>query len=244
MPPSARCSRATSTAHPASAWSLPLPPVHSRTRDEREEAMVDIIEDIAEIREIYGASGRTGGQEAIAAARKAFARFHRAVAVPRHRVGDPRDAATPRPRATRRALCACSTTTTLLIPDRLGNNRVDTIGNLLTSPGVGLIFFVPGLRETLRVNGRARITTDPALLETVRGARQGAAQRHPGDRRGSLFPLRQGADPLRSVEPGKACRAIGFPVARTHHHRADRRGWLGRGGRALYRATATSTRLY
>ena len=55
--------------------------------------------------------------------------------------------------------------TTLLIPDRLGNNRVDTIGNLLACPGVGLIFFVPGLRETLRVNGRARITSDPALLE-------------------------------------------------------------------------------
>src|SRR5579862_5417221 len=54
---------------------------------------------------------------------------------------------------------------TLLIPDRLGNNRVDTISNLLAAPGVGLIFFVPGLRETLRVNGRARITTDPALLE-------------------------------------------------------------------------------
>jgi hypothetical protein len=53
----------------------------------------------------------------------------------------------------------------LLIPDRLGNNRVDTIGNLLASPGVGLIFFVPGLRETLRVNGKARVTTDPALLE-------------------------------------------------------------------------------
>jgi len=54
---------------------------------------------------------------------------------------------------------------TLLIPDRLGNNRVDTISNLLVAPGVGLIFFVPGLRETLRVNGTARVTTDPALLE-------------------------------------------------------------------------------
>src|SRR5258705_6743626 len=54
---------------------------------------------------------------------------------------------------------------TLLIPDRLGNNRVDTIGNLLSSPGVGLIFFLPGVNETLQVNGRARITTDPALLE-------------------------------------------------------------------------------
>jgi uncharacterized protein len=60
---------------------------------------------------------------------------------------------------------------TLLIPDRLGNNRVDTIGNVLDHPGVGLIFFVPGLRETLRVNGKAQITTDPALLQpcTVNG---------------------------------------------------------------------------
>ena len=53
---------------------------------------------------------------------------------------------------------------TLLIPDRLGNNRVDSIGNILQHPRIGLIFIVPGIRETLRVNGRAQITVDPALL--------------------------------------------------------------------------------
>lgn len=52
----------------------------------------------------------------------------------------------------------------LLIPDRRGNNRVDTFGNILASPGVGLIFMVPGINETLRVNGKAEITQDPALL--------------------------------------------------------------------------------
>lgn len=57
--------------------------------------------------------------------------------------------------------------TTLLIPDRLGNNRIDTLGNLLARPGVGLIFFVPGINETLRVNGRAKVTTDPELLEPL-----------------------------------------------------------------------------
>src|ERR1700752_4395265 len=57
--------------------------------------------------------------------------------------------------------------TTLLIPDRLGNNRVDTLGNLLERPGVGLIFFVPGLNETLRVNGRGRVTTERGLLEPL-----------------------------------------------------------------------------
>ena len=54
--------------------------------------------------------------------------------------------------------------TTLFLPDRPGNNRIDTFRNVLESPGVGLIFFVPGIEETLRVNGRGTPTTDPALL--------------------------------------------------------------------------------
>lgn len=53
---------------------------------------------------------------------------------------------------------------TLLIPDRPGNNRLDTLSNLLTSPEIGLIFFIPGVDETLRVNGRVEMVTDPAVL--------------------------------------------------------------------------------
>jgi PPOX class probable FMN-dependent enzyme len=53
---------------------------------------------------------------------------------------------------------------TLLIPDWPGNNRLDTLGNVLENPAVGLLFFVPGVQETLRVNGRAAISTDPALI--------------------------------------------------------------------------------
>ena len=56
---------------------------------------------------------------------------------------------------------------TLLIPDRPGNQRVDTMENILENPHIGLIFFVPGMNETLRVNGRAEITTDQALLEPL-----------------------------------------------------------------------------
>jgi hypothetical protein len=56
---------------------------------------------------------------------------------------------------------------TLVIPDRRGNNRVDTFLNLLERPGVGLIFLVPGINETLRVNGTAAMTQDPALLEPL-----------------------------------------------------------------------------
>ncbi len=53
---------------------------------------------------------------------------------------------------------------TLLIPDRPGNNRLDTQSNILANPSVGLLFMVPGFDDTLRVNGRARITRDPELL--------------------------------------------------------------------------------
>ena len=52
----------------------------------------------------------------------------------------------------------------LLIPDRRGNKRVDTMGNILENPHVALIFFVPGMTETLRVNGRVEIATNAALL--------------------------------------------------------------------------------
>jgi PPOX class probable FMN-dependent enzyme len=52
----------------------------------------------------------------------------------------------------------------LLIPDRKGNNRVDTMMNVIENPHIGLLFLVPGLSETLRVNGRVEITIDPDLL--------------------------------------------------------------------------------
>jgi len=52
----------------------------------------------------------------------------------------------------------------LLMPDRPGNNRVDSFRNLIANPKVGLLFFVPGHQHSLRVNGEARILTDAALL--------------------------------------------------------------------------------
>lgn len=54
--------------------------------------------------------------------------------------------------------------TTLAIPERPGNRRADTFHNVLENPAVGLIFLVPGIDETLRVNGAATITTDPDIL--------------------------------------------------------------------------------
>jgi len=53
----------------------------------------------------------------------------------------------------------------LLVPDRVGNNRLDTMTNLFSNPAIGMIFMVPGMNETLRINGTARVTDDPRLLE-------------------------------------------------------------------------------
>src|SRR5215471_86448 len=53
---------------------------------------------------------------------------------------------------------------TLLLPDRVGNNRLDTMMNLLVNPRIALLFLVPGMNETLRINGTARITDDARLL--------------------------------------------------------------------------------
>jgi uncharacterized protein len=54
---------------------------------------------------------------------------------------------------------------TLLIPDRRGNNRIDTLRNIVHDPRVALLFLIPGCSETLRVMGRASISTDPALTQ-------------------------------------------------------------------------------
>jgi len=53
---------------------------------------------------------------------------------------------------------------TLWMPERRGNNRIDSLRNIVADPRVALLFLIPGVGETLRVNGRARITADPALL--------------------------------------------------------------------------------
>jgi hypothetical protein len=54
---------------------------------------------------------------------------------------------------------------TLLLPDRRGNNRLDTLRNLVVDPRIGLLFLVPGVGVTLRVNGTATLSTDPALRQ-------------------------------------------------------------------------------
>ncbi len=53
---------------------------------------------------------------------------------------------------------------TFIIPDRRGNNRLDTLRNIIEDPRVALLFLIPGIHETVRINGQATVSTDPALL--------------------------------------------------------------------------------
>ena len=55
---------------------------------------------------------------------------------------------------------------TLVLPDRRGNNRIDSLRNIVADPRVGLLFLIPGVGETLRINGRAELDADPALAES------------------------------------------------------------------------------
>jgi PPOX class probable FMN-dependent enzyme len=56
--------------------------------------------------------------------------------------------------------------TTLIIPDRRGNNRIDSLRNLVRDPRIALLFLIPGVGETMRINGRAKISTDSKLTES------------------------------------------------------------------------------
>lgn len=60
-------------------------------------------------------------------------------------------------------------TRTLLIPDSPGNNRLDSLSNLVESPQIGLLFMIPGMDETLRVNGTVRLRNDEAALVPFAG---------------------------------------------------------------------------
>jgi len=55
---------------------------------------------------------------------------------------------------------------TLMLPDRRGNNRIDSLRNIVRDPRVALLFLVPGVGNTLRVNGRAYLSVEPALLQS------------------------------------------------------------------------------
>ena len=70
------------------------------------------------------------------------------------------------PRGDRPGFVRVADDKTLMMPDRRGNNRVDSLRNIVRDPRVALLFMIPGVGNTLRVNGRAQLSRDPALLRS------------------------------------------------------------------------------
>jgi PPOX class probable FMN-dependent enzyme len=131
------------------------------------EAGMDVVEGLDELREIYGPPSDRAVKKQLSRLDKHCRAFIARSPFLVIASSDPSGRCDASPKGDAPGFVQVLDDEMLLIPDRLGNNRVDTIGNLLERPSVGLIFFVPGLNETLRINGRARITTDPALLEPL-----------------------------------------------------------------------------
>jgi PPOX class probable FMN-dependent enzyme len=117
-------------------------------------------------------TARSSREEVSHPDRRAHARVHRAVAV---RLGtSTSDGADVTPRGDAPGFVHVRDDSTLLLPDWPGNNRLDSLSNLVANPQLGLLFLVPGVDESLRVNGIAAISTDSSLL-----ARWDVAGRHP-----------------------------------------------------------------
>lgn len=70
------------------------------------------------------------------------------------------------PRGDRPGFVRIADPKTLILPDRRGNNRIDSLRNVVRDPRVALLFLIPGSGTTFRVNGRAVISADPALLDS------------------------------------------------------------------------------
>lgn len=109
---------------------------------------------------------------------------------------------------------------TLLLPDRRGNNRIDTLRNVVRDPRVALLFLIPGSGTTLRVNGRAVLSADPALLDSF--LMEGKAPRSVmiitvdaiyfqcarAVHRAHLWDASRHADPKRLPTPGRILAAL------------------------------------
>ena len=126
---------------------------------------------------------------------------------------------------------------TLLVPDRRGNNRMDTLRNILHDPRVALLFLIPGCGETIRVNGRAKISIDPALTGSfvVDGKTPRTVIVVAVDR--IYLSMRQGDRALEAVGCDAPCGSQ-EPAERGSHPRRFDPGQDGRSGARPRRARA------
>ena len=123
-----------------------------------------IVEDLASLEAIYGAPAPTSTVKEVDYIHAHYRAFIEAAPFATLATSGPGglDAS---PRGDSSGFVHVEDERTLMIPDRRGNNRVDSLRNIVADPRVALLFLIPGSGNTLRVNGRAAISVDPALLE-------------------------------------------------------------------------------
>ncbi len=123
----------------------------------------------------------------------------------------------------------------LALPDAPGNRRLDSFTNVMANPQAGLLFLIPGLGETLRVNGGCVLCTDADILDALANDSKRPPGRARGRGRAGVHPLRQGAHSFAAVAPGCLAARRGSSVCRAHPARPPRR-------RRDHRAGAGGTR--
>ncbi len=126
--------------------------------------MPHLIRDLERLAALYGTPGEASIVKEVDYVHPHYAAFIRAAPFAVLATAGP-DGLDASPRGDPAGFVTIEDDRTLLLPDRRGNNRMDSLRNILADPRVALLFLVPGVNETLRVNGRADISVDPALLE-------------------------------------------------------------------------------
>ena len=124
------------------------------------------IDDLASLQALFGSVGEASVRKEVAHLHPVYQRWIAASPFAVLATVGP-DGLDASPRGDPAGLVTVLDEHTLLLPERAGNNRIDSLKNILADPRVALLFLVPGVGETLRVNGRARISVAPDLLQRL-----------------------------------------------------------------------------
>ena len=125
--------------------------------------MPDILTTVAELEAIYGQPGETSTVKEVARITPHYRAYIEASPYASLATSGP-EGLDCSPRGDKPGFVRIHDGKTLMLPDRRGNNRIDSLRNIVRDPRVALLFMIPGVGNTLRVNGRAHLSVEPALL--------------------------------------------------------------------------------
>ena len=126
---------------------------------------MSVITSVHQLEALYGTPGETSTAKEIDHISPHYRRYIEASPFVALATGGP-EGLDCSPRGDARGFVRIHDEKTVMMPDRRGNNRVDSLRNIVRDPRVGLLFLIPGSGNTLRLNGRAHLSTDPALLDS------------------------------------------------------------------------------